>query len=74
MNLSEKELRTVLAVLDELMHKPYSELNTFLGSLTIDEMAALYWKVYGHFRPTDWEYDDETELDELIIESWESED
>lgn len=38
MKLTANEKRTVKAVFGELLKKPYSELNCFLGSLTIEEM------------------------------------
>ena len=44
MKLTESELRTMVVVFDELMRMPYNEVNTFLGSLTIEEMRALYWR------------------------------
>ncbi len=43
--LNEREVRTILAVFDELQKKPYSELNTFLGSVTIEELFALREKL-----------------------------
>ena len=43
--MTEAEKRTVLAVFGELLKKPYGELNTFLGSLTIEEMQKLYSKL-----------------------------
>lgn len=43
--LTENEKRTVKAVFGELLKKPYSELNCFLGCLTIDEMQKLYLKL-----------------------------
>lgn len=45
MTLTANEKRTVLAVFEELNKKRYSELNTFLGSITIKEMQALYQKL-----------------------------
>ena len=45
MKLTENEKRTVLAVFGELLKKPYGELNEFLGSLTIQEMQKLYYKL-----------------------------
>lgn len=44
MKLTESEVRTMVAVFDELTRMPYDKLNTFLGSLTIEEMRALYCK------------------------------
>ncbi len=45
MTLTANEKRTVLAVFEELNKRKYSELNTFLGSITIREMQALYQKL-----------------------------
>ena len=45
MKLTEDEKRTVLAVFGELLRKTTSELNTFLGSITIQEMQRLYQKM-----------------------------
>ena len=42
--ISENERRTMVAVFNELMKKPYSELNTFLGSETIERMQAMAFK------------------------------
>lgn len=56
MNLTEKEMRTVIAVFEELVKMPYSELNKFLGSITIEEMQALYLKMYSEY--TGENYDD----------------
>lgn len=40
--LSENEVRTILAVFYELNKMPYDKLNTFLGSVTIEEMNKLW--------------------------------
>lgn len=45
MTFTDKEQRTILAVLDGILHMPYRELNTFLGSLTIAEATMLYGKM-----------------------------
>lgn len=46
MELNKDELQTVYAVLHELLNEiPYDKLNTYLGSLTIKCMIALYQKV-----------------------------
>ena len=45
MELTSDEKRTVKAVFSELLKKPYSELNCFIGSLTIKEMQKLYSKL-----------------------------
>lgn len=45
MTLTKEEKRTVLAVFDELAKMKYSDLNTFLGSITIKEMMALRQKL-----------------------------
>ena len=47
-SLSEKDIRTILAVFESLQehcHYRWSELNTILGSMTIDEMQALQLKL-----------------------------
>ena len=45
MKLTTNEKRTVKGVFGELIKKPYSELNSFLGSITIKEMQKLYSKL-----------------------------
>ena len=40
-SLNEKQIRTILAVFGELAKKPYDEINTYLGSITIEEMLEL---------------------------------
>lgn len=44
MNLTDKEVRTMVAVFDEIVKMPYEKQNSFLGSITIEEMNRLYWK------------------------------
>lgn len=44
--LTQNDKRTICAVFGELIRKPYSELNTFLGSQTIKEMSELYSKLH----------------------------
>lgn len=48
--LTENEVRTVLAVFDELRKMPYDKLNTFLGSITIEEMNQLNEKLNGWYQ------------------------
>ncbi len=45
MNLTPKEKNTVKAVFAELLKKPYSKLNGFLGDMTISEMKTIYLKL-----------------------------
>lgn len=45
MQFTENEKRTVEAVFGELVKMGYSECNRFLGSVTIGEMATLYYKL-----------------------------
>lgn len=45
MKLTKNEKSTIKAVFRELLKKPYSELNCFLGSITIKEMQTLYSKL-----------------------------
>lgn len=70
MKLSANEKRTVKAVFGELLKKPYSELNCFLGSLTIEEMQKLYSKLryeqYCDYRGI--KYEDMTEDDFISAE------
>ena len=40
--MTAQEKRTVLSVFEALTKMRYSELNTFLGSVTIREMSELY--------------------------------
>lgn len=50
-SLNENEVRTILAVFSELQSKPYYELNTMLGSITIKEMLELYRKLNDWYQP-----------------------
>lgn len=70
MNLTPKEKRTVKAVFAELMKKPYSELNRFLGSITIDEMKTLYLKLRYEKYCEDLRirFEDMTEIDFLYAD------
>ena len=43
--LNEREVRTVIAVFEELVRMRYTELNKFLGSVTIAEMQELNSKL-----------------------------
>lgn len=45
MTLTKKEKRVVLAVFSALLGRKYHELDTFLGSETINEMQVLYSKL-----------------------------
>ena len=49
-SLNENEIRTIVAVFNELNRKPYSELNTMLGSITIQEMVALSTKLNDWYK------------------------
>lgn len=70
MKLTANEKRTVREVFSELLKKPYSELNCFLGSITIKEMQTLYCKLryeqYCDDRGIN--YEDMTEDDFIIAE------
>lgn len=48
--LTENEVRTVLSVFGELRKMKYGNLNTFLGSITINEMNELYSKLNGWYQ------------------------
>lgn len=70
---TEQETQTVLAVLGSLVCMHDRELNTFLGSITMEEMKKLYWKL--HYNPYcekyGVKYEDMTEDD--FIRAWEEE-
>ena len=70
MKLTANEKRTVKAVFGELFKKPYSELNCFLGSITIEEMQKLYLKLrYEQFcDERGINYEDMTEDDFILAE------
>lgn len=40
--MTKEDKILVCGVFEALLEKPYNELNTFLGSITIDEMGKLY--------------------------------
>lgn len=55
-SLSEKDIRTVLAVIEsyqEQNHYSYDEMNRNMGSITIEEMTALKAKL------SDWYHEDD---------------
>ena len=70
MKLTANEKRTVKAVFGELLKKRYSELNCFLGSLTIEEMQKLYSKLRYEQYCDDHciKYEDMTEDDFIFAE------
>lgn len=70
MRLTANEKRTVKAVFGELLKKPYSELNCFLGSITIKEMQTLCLKLrYEHYcDERGISYEDMTEDDFILAE------
>ena len=70
MKLTENEKRTIKAVFGELLKKPYSELNSFLGSITIEEMQTLYLKLrYEQYCDEhSMNYEDMTEDDFIFAE------
>ena len=49
--INQNEVRTILAVFEELTKMPYEQLNTFLGSLTIEEMMDLKKKLNDWYQP-----------------------
>ena len=75
MTLSERELDVVTAVLDDLLRKPYGELNTFIGSETIKDMAELYGKLrhrhYCERHGIAYEDMDEFDFEREYSEEWE---
>ena len=64
--LTEGETRTVLAVFNELTRMKYSELNKFLGSVTIEDMLVDFYdgeilgmkwdEELGWYYPDDFEF------------------
>lgn len=67
-SLSEKDIRTVLAIIEsyrEQNHNNFGEMNRHMGSLTIEEMIALNSKLEEWYHKDDVvdEYDD-YEMDE----------
>lgn len=68
--LTDNEKRTVQAVFSELLKKPYSELNSFLGNITIEEMQKLYSKLrYSQYCDShSIKYEDMTEDDFISAE------
>ena len=48
MVLTERELKTVEAVFNDCIMLGDKKLNTFVGSITMQEMKELYWKL--HYR------------------------
>ena len=59
--LNDKQVRTILAVFSELVNKPYSELNTILGSITIQEMKELNSQLSSWYKSKvlGYKYDEE---------------
>ena len=76
MVFTEQEQRTVQAVFSSLLEMRYSELNRFLGSITIDEMSRIYWKMYHELycKRHGIKYEDMTDSDfeQEYREIWES--
>lgn len=53
-SLSENEVRTFLAVVEsfkEQNHYRYEEMNRTMGSITIEEMDKLYYKLDRWYNP-----------------------
>ena len=48
--LNENEVRTVLAVFEEMAKMGYNKINCFLGSMTIDEMYELRRKMLNWYQ------------------------
>lgn len=48
MEFTNRELATLHGVLETELLKPYRELNTQFGSMTIEDMATLKHKIYQH--------------------------
>ena len=57
-SLSEKDIRTIVAVWESMQERcgyNWNELNKFIGSMTLDDMYKLGWKL------KDWAYGKENE-------------
>lgn len=65
MDLTAKEKATVLAVFDDVLRMPYSEINKFIGSETIKDMSKLYQELRYEWYCDKYNirYDDMTEDD-----------
>ena len=66
-NLNEREVQTVVAVFEEIQKMGYVKQNTFLGSLTIEEMNKLQQKLRVWYNEQDdddewYEVDDDYAL------------
>lgn len=76
MNLTKNEKRTVVAVFGELLQMGTSKLNTFLGSITIQEMQTLYMKLSyeDYCEKYHIKYEDMTveDFEDAYRERWES--
>ena len=51
-SLSEKQVRTIIAAWSSVLEYTkwdYGKLNTFVGSVTIDEMMELYGKLHDWY-------------------------
>jgi len=61
--LDENEIRTCIAVFSTLRMIPYDKLNSFLGSLTIEQMRKLHTDLHYAYEHTigQWNADDECE-------------
>ena len=73
-NLTEAEMRTVQAVICEVAKMPFSKMNTFLGSMTCEEVSKLASKFWyaGYCERHGIKYEDMTEWDyeEAAMEEW----
>ena len=63
--MTKQEKNVVMAVFSTLLEKSYSELNTFMGSITIQEMKNLYncLKYEDYCQRHNVSYEDMTEDD-----------
>lgn len=57
-NLSEKDIRTILAVFESIMmdnQYSWEKMNRFIGSITLEEMLALNKKLDKWYNPEKYE-------------------
>lgn len=47
-DFSNRDLATIHCVLETILIKPYSEVNTMFGSMTIEDMTRIKHEIYQH--------------------------
>lgn len=76
MNFTEREERTILAVLSGVLSLPYDEQLKVIGSLTITDASALYCKMkyapYCERHGIAYEDMTESDFEDAYREEWEA--